>query len=147
MKHKLNQVLLIDDDKTTNILNSMVIKQTGCTEKVVAVNNGIEALEYLKSGEEGHHPQPDLIFLDINMPGMDGWEFMEAYKVLEEKYQGDVIVVMLTTSINPDDRKKSLALTGLSDFMNKPLTRQQFTALIEKNFPKLAEEMSAANPG
>ncbi len=141
MKNKLNCVLLIDDDKTTNTLNEMVIRKSGLAHEVKAVKNGIEALKYLKSGENGNHPKPDLVFLDINMPGMDGWEFMEEYYKLEEKYQANVIVVMLTTSLNPDDREKALELTGLDDFMNKPLVRDQFRDLIKKNFPELAEEM------
>ena len=142
MKNKLNCVLLIDDDKTTNTLNEMVIRKCGCAHDVKAVKNGIEALKYLKSGENGKHPKPDLIFLDINMPGMDGWEFMEEYYKLEEKYQGNIIVVMLTTSLNPDDREKALELTGLDDFMNKPLTREQFMGVIQKNFPELAKEIA-----
>ena len=136
MNHKLNCILLIDDDKTTNTLNEMVIRQTGCADKVVTARNGIEALQYLKSEDKGKYPRPDLIFLDVNMPGMDGWEFIQEYNKLDKKYHGNVIVVMLTTSINPDDRYRSLEMAGLNDFMNKPLTRVQFTEIIRKNFPQ-----------
>ena len=72
---------------------------------------------------------------------MDGWEFIQEYNKLDKKYHGNVIVVMLTTSINPDDRYRSLEMAGLNDFMNKPLTRVQFTEIIRKNFPQLAAEM------
>lgn len=144
MKHKLSNILLIDDDKTTNVLNEMVIKRTGCVDKIVACRNGIEALEYLKGGAEGNPPNPDLILLDINMPGMDGWEFMEEYHKLEETYKGNVVVVMLTTSLNPDDEIRSVKEASLNDFMNKPLTREQFMGLLRKNFPALADEIEKA---
>lgn len=142
MKHQLKRILLVDDDKTTNTLNTLVINQTNCAKEIVAVKNGIEALKYLTTPVNGEYPQPDLVFLDINMPGMDGWEFLEEYNKLSEEYQANVVVVMLTTSLNPDDRERSLEHVGLDDFMNKPLTINQFKGVIEKNFPELYNEMN-----
>ena len=107
MKQKLNCILLIDDDKPTNFINEVVIKQLDCAEKIVVVQNGSEALDYLKSKDDGEHPQPDLIFLDINMPAMNGWEFLEKYTELDKKQHGKVVVIMLTTSLNQDDEKKA----------------------------------------
>ena len=143
MKNKLKKVLLVDDDKTTNVLNSLVIKQSKCAEEIITVKNGIEALKYLITPIDGEYPNPDLIILDINMPGMDGWEFMEEYSKLDPKCQAHVVVVMLTTSLSPDDREQSLKQNGLNDFMNKPLTKDQFNKVIEKNFPELYAEMRA----
>lgn len=135
MKKKLNCILLIDDDKATNFLHEMVIKRTDCTEKVVAVESGQEALDYLQFKENGKNPQPDLIFLDINMPAMNGWEFLDKYNELDKREKGRVVLMMLTTSLNPDDLDKSRKISDVHGFMNKPLTQKMLNETLEKHFP------------
>ncbi len=134
MKTKLNCVLLVDDDEPTNFLNEMVINQSGFAEKVVATQGGREALEYLKSMENGKHPQPDLILLDINMPAMNGWEFLEEYKKLSPAQQGKIVVIMLTTSLNPDDWDMAQKIDAINDFINKPLTVEALEEILNKHF-------------
>lgn len=132
---KLNCVLLIDDDEPTNFLNEMIISQLDCTERIVAVQSGLEALAYLTNDESGGCPQPDLILLDINMPGMNGWEFLEKYRVLDQSQRGTVVVVMLTTSLNPDDEAKAHGMEDIDTFMKKPLTKEMFSQLLKERFP------------
>lgn len=134
MKKKLNCILLIDDDEATNFLNQMILRKVDCTDKIIVTQSGYEALEYLKSKEDGQHPCPDLIFLDINMPGMNGWEFLEAYRKLEKIQQGKIVVIMLTTSLNPNDQEKAHNLGDISDFMNKPLSIELVQDLLKKHF-------------
>ena len=134
MKQKLNCILLIDDDKPTNFINEVVIKQLDCAEKIVVVQNGSEALDYLKSKDDGEHPQPDLIFLDINMPAMNGWEFLEKYTELDKKQHGKVVVIMLTTSLNQDDEKKASVIPYINGFKSKPLTPEIMQEVLEEYF-------------
>jgi len=134
MKQKLNCILLIDDDKPTNFINEVVIKQLDCAEKIVVVQNGSEALDYLKSKDDGEHPQPDLIFLDINMPAMNGWEFLEKYTELDKKQHGKVVVIMLTTSLNQDDEKKASGIPYINGFKSKPLTPEIMLEVLEEYF-------------
>lgn len=134
MKRKLNCILLIDDDEPTNFLHTMIIKRCKCTEKIVAVQGGREALDYLSSKEDNEHPQPDLIFLDINMPGMNGWEFLEHYKQLDKGQQGRIVVIMLTTSLNPDDASQAKDKVNINRFMNKPLTVKMIDDVLEEHF-------------
>lgn len=136
MKQKLNSILLIDDDEPTNFINSLVIKKAECAEKVIVKQGAYEALQYLKSLDEGVHPCPDLIFLDINMPAMNGWDFLEEYRLLEEKHKGKVIIVMLTTSLNPDDEEKARNIKEINDFKNKPLTLDILKEVLLKYFPE-----------
>jgi len=137
MKRKLNCILLIDDDESTNFLNELVIKHVDCTEKVVVVQSGREGLNYLRSIHNGQHPQPELIFLDINMPAMNGWEFLEEYGKLDELEKGKVILVMLTTSNNPDDQAKAQTINKIQDFHNKPLTAQMLQKILRTHFADL----------
>lgn len=137
MKKKLNCILLIDDNESDNYYHEVIIEEVGCTENVVALESGKDALEYLSSKESnGKYPQPDLIFLDINMPGMNGWEFLEEYKKLDKDKQGNIVVVMLTTSLNPDDEAKASDLKEIKNFMNKPLTVDTLNQTLNKYFPE-----------
>ncbi len=133
METKLNCILLIDDDEATNFLHKIVIEETGCAEKTVAVQSGEEGLNFLNRKENGEFPQPDLILLDINMPGMNGWEFMEEYKKLDVAQKGKFILVMLTSSPNPDDRLKAESIDLIDDFKCKPLTEEMITEILKNN--------------
>ncbi|MEC7756089.1 response regulator [Roseivirga sp. UBA1976] len=133
MEKKLKCILLVDDDAATNFLNSMVVEEAECCERCVVAKSGMEALEFLKSSENGEYPQPDLIFLDINMPGMNGWQFLEHYEKLHIDQKAKVIIVMLTTSLNPDDLEKSKS-TKVEGFIHKPLTEEILKKIIDKNF-------------
>lgn len=136
MKQKLNCILLIDDDEATNFLHKIVIRKLNCTENIVSIQSAKLALEYLKSEEDNEHPKPDLIFLDINMPAMNGWEFLEEYKKLDESKKGGILIVMLTSSLNPDDKEKSKKYKEINKFLGKPLTPDTLTEIFEKYFPE-----------
>ncbi len=134
MKRKLNCILLIDDDEPTNYLNQEVIEEVDCADKVVSKLTALEALEYLTSKEDGEHPRPDLILLDINMPKMNGFEFMQAYNNLDEVQKGKIVIIMLTTSLNPDDEAKARTINGIDDYKNKPLTEELLKDILHTYF-------------
>ncbi|MEC7754878.1 MULTISPECIES: response regulator [Roseivirga] len=135
---KLDCIMLIDDDEATNFVHKMVISQIDCAKEVVEAHNGQEAIDYLKE-RAGKQPQPELIFLDINMPVMDGWEFLEEYEKLDEDQKGGMVVVMLTTSLNPHDREMATKMGVIHDFMNKPLTKGMLAELIDRHFGNSAQ--------
>ncbi len=134
MKKKLNCILLIDDDDAINFIHEWVINKVDCTEKIEMAENGMEALEYLKSTNAGKHPQPDLIFLDINMPRMNGWEFLEEYNKLDKSKKGKIILVMLSSSLNPDDLAKSKTISSVNGYQNKPLTIELMQDILKEYF-------------
>ena len=135
MKKKLNNILLIDDDVATNFLHKMVIKKTDCADQVHVELNGESAINFLYSIREGKHPSPDLIFLDINMPRMNGWAFLEEYQKLHPELKGKAVIVMLTTSLNPDDLQQSKRFSEISEFRSKPMTQAMLLDIISKYFP------------
>ena len=139
MKPKLNCVLLIDDDEATNFFTSFIIEETDCAQHIKIVEGGQAALDYLQtSTEQGcdsfSYPCPDLILLDINMPGMNGWEFLDEYKKLNKAHHGKIITVMLTTSLLPQDEMRANEMPEISCFENKPLTMEKLENILQKYF-------------
>jgi CheY-like chemotaxis protein len=133
----LNCILLIEDDEPTNFLNRMTLEQAGCARHIRIARSGKEALNYLVScGEDSaeDRPRPDLIFLDINMPAMDGWEFLEHYRSLPADRKADIVLIMLTTSMNPDDEIRTREMPEVTGYENKPLTRPKLDRLFHQYF-------------
>ena len=126
---QLNCIMLIDDNKIDNFFHERVIKKADAAKTIVSVESGEEALDYLK--KVNGNPRPDLIFLDINMPGMNGWEFLEQYKQLDKSLQSGMVVVMLSTSQNPDDHEMAKTHGILSDFKTKPLTKEMLADILD----------------
>ncbi len=139
MKKKLNCVLLIDDDFATNFINKTIINKEGVAEHIQVVLNGKEALDYItnqgKFESEESFPKPQLVFLDINMPVMDGWEFIQEYQKLSPEIKENIIIVMLTSSLNPDDKSKADTFAEIADFRNKILTVEVLKNVLAKHFP------------
>lgn len=131
---KLNCIMLIDDNNDDNFYHERVIKKNSAAEQVVSIESGAEALEYLKDQTRQENGHPDLIFLDINMPGMNGWEFLQEYEKLDGSLRSKVVIVMLTTSDNPDDKIKAGNLGVLADFRTKPLTKEMLDEIIAKYY-------------
>lgn len=132
MTEQLNCIMLIDDNKVDNFFHERVIKKNNTAKEIIIKESAEEALEYLCKRKETGNIRPDVIFLDINMPGMNGWEFIEEYRKLDEELQCGMVVVMLTTSENPDDVEKARIQGILADFKTKPLTKEMLDEVIGK---------------
>lgn len=130
---KLPCVLLVDDDSTTNFLNRKLLLRLGVTDDVRVALNGQEALDELHACHDEPRPCPVLIFLDVNMPVMGGIEFLETYQQLPPARWPAVVVVMLTTSINPRDQLRTDQLP-VAAYLTKPLTQQQVEQVLAQHF-------------
>jgi CheY-like chemotaxis protein len=143
MNQNLNCVLVIDDDEPTNFFTQIILEDYGCTNHIRVMQSGQDALDYLAKSEQAGcdanlYPSPNLILLDINMPAMDGWEFLDEYKKLNVANR--IIVVMLTTSLFPEDMTRAEAIPEISGFENKPLTAEKLENILRKHFATGKEE-------
>ena len=122
---KLDRIILIDDDKFTNFYNEIILKNADAANEILSFQDARLALKYLKE-EDG---KADIIFLDINMPVMNGWEFLEEYEKLT---QAKNTVIMLTSSVNQDDESKAKQNRLVNRFINKPLTEQALEDILKE---------------
>ncbi|HMI65827.1 MAG TPA: response regulator [Cyclobacteriaceae bacterium] len=134
MSDKTWCIMLVDDNPNDNFFHEREIKKNNPANIVIKKNSGTKALEYLRSKKDSTDPHPDLIFLDINMPDMSGWEFLHEYDRLDKELQSQAIIVMLTTSQNADDKVKAMKWAFVSDYVTKPLTKDVMKDLIGKYF-------------
>jgi CheY-like chemotaxis protein len=137
---KLTCALLVDDDQTTNYLNQLLLNRLGVTEKVLVALNGQEALDLLALHcQEATVECPALIFLDVKMPVMDGFAFLEAYSKLLLPHKVAIIIVMLTTSLHPQDVERVRKL-NIAGFLNKPLTKEKVNEVLKNHFNRQLPE-------
>ena len=132
-ERKYYAVMLIDDNEIDNLINQKMIEASGITEHIYTHTGARSAIEFLKNMEKlddtGKNVMPDLIFLDIDMPLMDGFQFLDEFEKLDEQTKNHCSVVMLTSSISPADVNKSKKYEYVKKYINKPLSQENLEKL------------------
>jgi CheY-like chemotaxis protein len=132
---RLSGILLIDDNETSNFLNERLLKRMDLTDHIQVVTNGKQALDYLEKLSRGgsQYVKPELILLDINMPVLDGFEFLELFQQLDARVREGICIAMLSTSNHPQDTGKASEYNAF--YLTKPLTIEKMEALLAQLFP------------
>lgn len=141
----INKILLVDDDNVTNILHKRVIERSNCVENVLVATDGVDALEILENHVANDEPLPELIFLDINMPRMDGFEFLEQYQARGLGNDKNKIVIMLSTSLLESDHERAAADPNVHSFEAKMIRADMFKKLLNDLFSGEKDEAPRLN--
>lgn len=134
---KLEKVICVDDDPIALLLSKLVLSKSDFASKVITAANGEIAIEYLEKPEvieeNKNSKNPLIILLDLNMPVMDGWEFLEQFsgQLYQEHYR-TAKVILLSSSIDPNDIERSKEFSMVVDFLPKPLTKEMLNTILNK---------------
>ncbi|MBU3010120.1 response regulator [Polaribacter vadi] len=135
---KFNNILLVDDDESTNRFHQIVINRLEITNKITFARNGKKALDYLLSKEEfagnKEFVQPEFIIIDLNMPVMSGFRFVELYMETENFKKHKPKIIVLSTSLIPEEKEKIEANKDIFMFLNKPLTKDVIVSVLVGNY-------------
>lgn len=122
---RISVLMMIDDNQIDQMLHRRIVERSGYVDKIISFLYADEALEYLKSDQS---PRPNVILLDINMPRMDGFEFLDEVSKLPLEMSVSV-VVMLTTSMDKSDEERASTYDSVKAFLNKPLSTNSLEAI------------------
>jgi CheY-like chemotaxis protein len=128
---KLGSVLLIDDDDVVNTLHSIILRKSGLVENIQSVMSGHEGLSVLAALEK-EKQWPSIIFVDINMPGMNGWEFIEHFKEKFSTYKQKCSICLLSSSLDPRDQEKANKTDVVDFYFSKPLSLDAVHSIYNK---------------
>jgi two-component system chemotaxis response regulator CheY len=123
-------VALIDDDKIFQLTSSKFIKSTSITDRLLQFENAEDALKFLTLNIENASALPDYIFLDINMPFIDGWMFLDDYDKFKHTLPKPILIYMVSSSIDPRDINRAKNNSNIKDYVIKPVTKEKFTELL-----------------
>ena len=130
MSRKGTIVALVDDDKIFQFTASRTLKALALTERILQFENGEDALKYLVENAKKEENLPDYIFLDINMPFVDGWMFLQDFTGLSDNLVKRIAIFMVSSSIDPRDIQRARSIPEVQEYITKPVSREKFNELL-----------------
>ncbi len=128
----LKTLTLVDDDDIFVFLTTKIIEQTNLVDLIKVFGNGLDAINFLKENKNNVDALPDIILLDLNMPIMNGWQFLEEYNKLNPTIGKKITIYICSSSISPDDITRAKTISEVSDYIIKPITKDKLIDLIKK---------------
>jgi len=123
-------VCIVDDDPIYQFATQKIIEHSELVDTIVTYPGGAAALAHLEMNARQPELLPDLLFLDINMPLMDGWEFLRHYAELKPRLVKAPVICMITSSTNPVDIQRAGSLSEVFDYVVKPLMPEKLEELV-----------------
>lgn len=127
---KINTFCIIDDDDIYQFTTAHLLKKMDLVNKIILFSNGLKAINFLKEEIGNIENIPDVLFLDINMPVMDGWEFLEEYLRIKPMIPKTVAIYMVSSSVDEKDVLKAKSISALSGYLVKPISSQNIREVI-----------------
>lgn len=126
----VKNLFFVDDDELFTFITTKTIKETGFVGQVKTFGNGLEVFNFLKENRHNTEELPEIILLDINMPIMDGWQFLERYESLIPDVKKNIAIYVLSSSIFPEDIEKAKNFKTVSDYIIKPINKERLVELL-----------------
>lgn len=128
----LKTLTIVDDDDIFVFLTTKIIEQTNLVDLIKVFGNGLDAINFLKENKNNVDALPDIILLDLSMPIMNGWQFLEEYNKLNPTIGKKITIYICSSSISPDDITRAKTISEVSDYIIKPITKDKLIDLIKK---------------
>lgn len=129
-EENLPTVALVDDDEIFQFISLKSLQATNAAKTILQFLNGEEALKYLSEKSNDRELLPDIIFLDINMPLIDGWMFLEEFRKIKPHLSKPITIYMASSSIDQKDIMKAKEIDEIADYVFKPISVEKFSALL-----------------
>jgi len=123
---------LIDDDDIYAFLVKKTLGRMMPDLEVEVYTDGLQAITHLKAIRDKKHLLPDMIMLDLNMPVMDGWEFLDEYDPMRNSLGKENLLYVVSSSVTPHEIERSKNISSVIEFITKPISREKFTELLER---------------
>jgi CheY-like chemotaxis protein len=130
--NKVKTIAIVDDDKIYTFLIKKTIEQTNLVDTIKVFDSGLDAIDFLKKNAANLDTLPEIILLDISMPVMDGWEFLEEYILLSPKLGRKITIYIISSSISPYDIEKAKSISLVTDFLIKPVSKEKVTEIFKQ---------------
>lgn len=127
------KIALVDDDTTYRFITKKILSKQESVESINTFINGLEALNYLKENANQETALPDILFLDLFMPIMDGWQFLNEFANLESNYLNKITIYICTSSISPHDVERAKSISTVSDYIIKPISKTKLIDILNQH--------------
>lgn len=129
--NKIKSLALVDDDEVYSFVTKKLMEDSKLVDIIKIYKNGLEAIEFLKKNSSKPEALPEIILLDLAMPVMDGWQFLEEYLLLKPRIGKKITIYLVTSSISPRDFERAKTISEVSDYIIKPVTKQNLVDMIK----------------
>jgi CheY-like chemotaxis protein len=127
----LKQLTLVDDDDVFVFLTTRMLEKYKLVDLIKIFDNGYDALVFIKENLDNIDALPDIILLDLSMPIMDGWQFLEEYVKINPRIGKKITIYICSSSISPDDVIRAKSISAVTDFIIKPMTKERLVEMLK----------------
>lgn len=124
-------ICLVDDDEIYQFTFTKSLEKSKVSKRVLVFGDGEEAIDFISANLNDKESLPDLIFLDINMPVMDGWDFLEEYLQLRKGINKNITIYIVSSSVHEEDIERAKKISEVTDYLVKPISEAEVHTLIE----------------
>ena len=127
---KVNTVCIVDDDQIYQVTSKKMIERINATNNILIFSNGEEAFHFLLQTVSDTDALPDIIFLDVNMPYMDGWQFLEAFETIKFRLPKKITIYVISSSVSETDIQRAKKIPAVKDYYIKPISIDQYSEML-----------------